>query len=111
MDRDNFKEISRKVRKELEEFKERLKYESPSLLFARAREIYAKKFIADCLLDETFMMKIDDSLIPKRKILDKITAFYLAHHDEISKSDLDDMFYFQRDELKNSLKNRLDYGM
>ncbi len=91
------------ILKENENFENEMLDKDSEYLFENAREIYATKFIGDCLIDFDFLKDKDYKLFPKENVLRFMTNFYLAHHDEISESDLSDMFDMCETELQEAL--------
>lgn len=95
-----FTKIKSIVRKEIKSYKEKLLRKDSKYLFKNAREIYATKFISDCLTDEDFMGELDFNTFNHKKLLKPITNCYLKYHSEIRESDLTDMFNYYVTELQ-----------
>ncbi len=98
-DKENFK-LSSLLLREIDDFEREMLGKDSEYLFENAREIYATKFIGDCLVDYNFLKDKDYNLFPKENVLRHITEFYLRFHDEISESDFKDMFDKYETELK-----------
>ena len=98
--------LSSLVGRELHEFEEETVKKDSQYLYDNACEIYATKFIGDCLIDYEFLEKLDYNLFPKENILRFITNYYLFNHEEMRESDLEDMFAFESDGIRKALKQR-----
>ena len=103
MDKLQFNKINNVLERELDKFEYEMVNEKSQYLFDNTREIYAKKFVGDCLTDYEFMKDVDYSLFPKKLILEAITSCYLETHDEMRESDLHDMFTIFQQDLKSYL--------
>ena len=104
-DKEIFK-LSSLVDRELHNYEEEMLKKDSQYLYENAREIYATKFIGDCLIDYEFLKKIDYNLFPKENVLQFITNFYLVNHDEIRETDLEDMFDFDSNKIKKAIKRK-----
>lgn len=98
-EKEDFK-LTSLILREIDDFEREMLGKDSEYLFENAREIYATKFIGDCLVDYNFLKDKDYNLFPKENVLRSITELYLRFHDEISESDLSDMFTEYETQLK-----------
>lgn len=98
-----FYKLSSLVVREIYDFESEMLGQDSEYLYENAREIYATKFIGDCLIDYDFMKDKDYKLFPKTNVLNFIKTYYLFHHDEIKESNLNNMLLYD-DDLKKAVK-------
>lgn len=97
---EEFNEVKSIVEKEIKSYEDKILKEDSQYLYNNVREIYATKFISDCLLDENFMLEIDYKPFKHKKLLQPIVDCYLEYHGEIREDDVRDLFEYYEDELK-----------
>lgn len=97
--------LASSVLREMEKFEEEMLDKDSEYLYENAREIYATKFIGDCLADYDFLKDKDYTKFPKRNIVRFVKNYYLLNHDEIRTSDLEDMLKYDN-EFEKAVKDK-----
>lgn len=106
MDNTEIYKLSSLVLREKDDFEEEMLKKDSVFLFEHAKEIYATKFIADCLVDPEFLQNISYDVFPSKDVLHFITHYYLNNHDEIREADLTDMLEYYGPEIKKAAKRK-----